>query len=512
MATRIHIFDTTLRDGEQSPGASLNVHEKLEIARQLERLGVDVIEAGFPVSSPGDFQAVQEVCKFVKSATVCGLTRAVQKDIDVAAEALKGAKRPRIHTGLGVSDNHLQYKLKLTREQAMERGVNAVKHAKKYVEDVEYFLEDSGRADPDYLCRVIEAVIKAGATVINVPDTTGFATPEEYGARFAMIRERVPNIGRATLSAHCHDDLGMAVANSLAAAMKGARQIECTVNGIGERAGNTSLEEVVMAIKVRQDYFQMETDIVTQQIYNTSRMVSNLTGILVQPNKAIIGANAFAHSSGIHQDGVLKERTTYEIIDPQDVGIPESKILLTARSGRHALQHRLGELGFHLNENHIDKVYERFLHVADQKKMVYDEDLEAIVADETSSVHVSYELLHVQVSCGDHSLPTATVQLRDAGGTGVIDSAHGTGPADAIYRSINRIVQVDNDLIEFGIQAVTQGIDALAEVTIRIRQGKDIYTGRSAHSDICVASARAYMHALNRLLDRVTHAAQEKTL
>ncbi len=512
MSTRIFIFDTTLRDGEQSPGASLNVHEKVEIARQLERLGVDVIEAGFPISSPGDFHAVEEVCKIVKNATVCGLTRAVPKDIDVAADALKGAKRPRIHTGLGVSDNHLQFKLKLSREQAMERGVTAVRHAKQYVEDVEYFLEDSGRADPDYLCRVIEEVIKAGATVINIPDTTGYTTPEEYGALIGMVMSRVPNIDKATVSVHCHNDLGMAVANSLAGVQAGARQVECTVNGIGERAGNTSLEEVVMALKVRKDHFRCETGIVTKEIYNTSRMVSTMTGMLVQANKAIVGANAFAHSSGIHQDGVLKERSTYEIIDPQDVGIPESSILLTARSGRHALTHRLSQLGFHLNENQVDKVYERFLHVADTKKMVYDEDLEAIVADETSTVHVSYEILHVQVSCGDRSMPTATVQLRDPDGKKVIDSDHGTGPVDAIYRAINRIVGVENDLIEFSIQAVTQGIDALAEVTIRIRQNNDIYTGRAAHTDICVASARAYMHALNRLLDRVTHAAQERVL
>jgi 2-isopropylmalate synthase len=512
MANRIYIFDTTLRDGEQSPGASLNVHEKLEIARQLERLGVDVIEAGFPVSSPGDFQAVQEVCKVVQNATVCGLTRAVAKDIDVAAEALKGAVRPRIHTGLGVSDSHLQHKLKMTREQAMERGVSAVKHAKQYVEDVEYFLEDSGRADVAYLCQVIEAVIKAGATVINIPDTTGFATPEEYGARIRTVMEKVPNIDKAIVSVHCHNDLGMAVANSLSGVMNGARQIECTINGIGERAGNTSLEEVVMAMKVRNDYFKTETGIDTTEIYNTSRMVSNLTGILVQPNKAIIGANAFAHSSGIHQDGVLKERTTYEIIDPKDVGIPESSILLTARSGRHALTYRLGELGFKLNENQVDKVYERFLKVADQKKMVYDEDLEAIVADETSTVHVSYELLHVQVSCGDHSLPTATVRLRDPDGKEVTDSAHGTGPVDAIYRAINRLVDAENELTEFSIQAVTQGIDALAEVTIRICQESDFYTGRAAHTDICVASARAYLHALNRLLDRATRGSQAKTL
>jgi 2-isopropylmalate synthase len=512
MPTRIYIFDTTLRDGEQSPGASLNVQEKIEIARQLERLGVDVIEAGFPISSPGDFQAVQEVCQVVKNATVCGLTRAVPKDIDVAAEALKDAVRPRIHTGLGVSDNHLQHKLKMTREQAMEKGVAAVKYARKYVEDIEYFLEDSGRADPDYLCRVIEEVIEAGATVINIPDTTGFTTPEEFGARIRMVMERVPNIGKAVVSVHCHNDLGMAVANSLAGVRNGARQIECTVNGIGERAGNTSLEEIVMAMKVRGDYFQTETGIITQEIYKTSRLVSNLTGILVQPNKAIIGSNAFAHSSGIHQDGVLKERTTYEIIDPRDVGIPESKIVLTARSGRHALSHRLSELGYQLKEKQLDKVYERFLEVADRKKMVYDEDLEAIVADETSIVRVSYELLQVQVASGDHSIPTATVQLRDPNGAIVTDSDHGTGPVDAIYRAINRIVQMENDLIEFSIQAVTEGIDALAEVTIRIRRGNDIYSGRASHSDICVASAKAYMQALNKLLDRVSAGAQATVL
>ena len=512
MPTRIYIFDTTLRDGEQSPGASLNVPEKIEIARQLERLGVDVIKAGFPISSPGDFQAVQEISKLVKNATVCGLTRAVKKDIEVAAEALKAAVRPRIHTGLGVSDSHLQHKLRLTREQAMERGVEAVRHAKTFVEDVEYFLEDAGRADVDYLCKVVEAVVSAGATVINVPDTTGFMTPEEYGARIRAIMERVPNIDRAIVSVHCHDDLGMAVANSLAGVANGARQIECTVNGIGERAGNTSLEEVVMAMKVRNSFYQTETRIVTQELYKTSRLVSNLTGILVQPNKAIIGANAFAHSSGIHQDGVLKERTTYEIIDPHEVGIPENKILLTARSGRHALQHRLSELGYQLDAHQVDKVYERFLKVADQKKMVYDEDLEAIVADETSAVNISYELLQVQVSTGDHSIPTATVQLRDQDGKVLIDSDHGTGPVDAIYRAINRIVQVENDLIEFSIQAVTGGIDALAEVTIRIRHGDNIYTGRSAAPDICVASANAYMRALNKLLDRKTTASQPATL
>lgn len=507
MATRIHIFDTTLRDGEQSPGASLNVEEKVEIARQLERLGVDVIEAGFPVSSPGDFQAVQEVSRVVKEATVCGLTRAILRDIDVAAEALKGARRPRIHTGLGVSDNHLQHKLRITREQAMERGVAAVRHARRYVDDVEYFLEDAGRADLDYMCSVIEAVVAAGATVVNVPDTTGFMTPDEYGARIRSIMDRVPNIDRAIVSVHCHNDLGLAVANALAGVRNGARQVECTVNGIGERAGNTSLEEVVMAMKVRSAFFEVETGINTTEIYKTSRLVSNLTGLLVPPNKSIVGANAFSHSSGIHQDGVLKERTTYEIIDPHDVGIPESRILLSARSGRHALLHRLSELGHQLDEAQLARVYDRFLEVADHKKLVYDEDLEAIVADETSTVHVSFELQQVQISCGDHTIPSATVRMRGPDGVTVIESSHGDGPVDAIYRAINKVVQVECELTEFSVQAVTEGIDALAEVSVRIRRGKNVFTGRAAHSDICVASARSYLHALNRLIERVGAAA-----
>jgi 2-isopropylmalate synthase len=512
MATRITIFDTTLRDGEQSPGASLNVEEKLEIARQLERLGVDVIEAGFPVSSPGDFQAVQSISRLIKECTVCGLTRAVEKDIDAAAEALRDAVRPRIHTGLGVSDSHLQYKLKMSREAAMERGVHAVRHARRFVDDVEYFLEDSGRADRDYLCRVIEAVVGAGATVINIPDTTGYTTPEEYGGLIAYVMEHVPNIDRAVVSVHCHDDLGLAVANSLAGVRNGARQIECTINGIGERAGNTSLEEVVMAMKVRADWYGCETGIVTQELYKTSRMVSTATGILVQPNKAIVGANAFAHSSGIHQDGVLKERTTYEIIDPRDVGIMESKILLSARSGRHALQHRLSELGYQFADEQIDRVYARFLDLADRKKEIYDEDLEAIVGEETSAVPHAYELLHVQVSCGDKLIPTATVSIRNPEGCVLTDSCHGTGPVDAVYRAINRIVSVENQLIEFSIQSVTQGIDALADVTIRIRRGNDIYTGRGAASDIVVASGKAYMHALNKLIDRVTPSASLRVL
>ena len=384
----------------------------------------------------------------------------------------------------------------------MERGVAAVRRARNYTDDVEYFLEDSGRADRDYLCRVIEAVIDAGATVINIPDTTGYTAPEEYGALIAYVTRNAHNINRAIISVHCHNDLGMATANALSGVRNGARQIECTMNGIGERAGNTSLEEVVMAMRTRRDFYDCETNIVTQEIYKTSRMVSATMGIIVQPNKAIVGANAFAHSSGIHQDGFLKERSTYEIIDPRDVGIQKSEIILTARSGRAALKHRLGELGFTISEEHIDRVYNRFLDVADRKKQVYDEDLEALVADETNTTPQTYELLHVQVSCGDNLIPTATVRIKDAQGRELTDSCHGTGPVDAVYRAINRIVSMENDLIEFNIQAITEGIDALADVTIRIRRGNDIYTGRGAHTDIVVASGRAYVHALNKLIDR----------
>jgi 2-isopropylmalate synthase len=500
---RIYIFDTTLRDGEQSPGASLNVEEKVEIARQLERLGVDVIEAGFPISSPGDFRAVQEVSKVIQNAVVCGLTRAAHKDIEVAAEALKPAKRPRIHTGLGVSDIHLKHKLRMTREEALERGVDAVKFARRFVDEVEYFLEDAGRADPEYIYRVIEAVIDAGASIINVPDTTGYTVPEEFGALIRGIIDNVPNIDKAIVSVHCHDDLGMATSNTLAGVLNGARQVEVTINGIGERAGNTSLEEVVMAIHTRKDVFQnMYTGINTTEIYKTSRLVSTLTGILVPPNKAIVGANAFAHSSGIHQDGVLKERTTYEIIDPRSVGITESKIILTARSGRHGVRHRLEELGYRIEEEQFERIYEKFLELADKKKQVYDEDLEMLVADVASTVVQTYELVHVQALAGDKVVPTATVRLRHVNGEERTATATGTGPVDAAYSAINQIVQAPNELLEFSIQAVTEGIDAMAEVTVRIRgQEGDVFTGRGSATDIVVASAKAYVQAVNKLLD-----------
>ena len=507
---RVIIFDTTLRDGEQSPGAALNVNEKIEIAHALEELGVDVIEAGFPISSPGDFRAVQRISQEIRGCVICGLTRATRKDIDAAAQALQYAARPRIHTGLGVSDSHVFHKLRTTREEALERGVDAVRYARKFVDDVQYYAEDAGRADPRYLYQVLEAVIAAGATVVNIPDTTGYTSPGEFGALIRGIVENVPNIQRATISVHCHNDLGMATANTLAGLLDGARQAEVTVNGIGERAGNCSLEEVVMALRTRQDLFGLHTGINTRRIYPVSRLVSNLTSIPVQPNKAIVGANAFAHSSGIHQDGVLKERTTYEIIDPRDIGVPDSEIILSARSGRAGLRHRLAELGYKLDEDQFAKVYERFLEVADKKKTVDTRDLEAIVNDEVLVYFdETYHLEQVQVICGDRSIPTATVHIRGPEGESFCDANHGAGPVDAVYRAINRVIGEPNELIEFSVQAVTEGIDAVGCVTIRI-QAEDpvkengferrVFSGRGSDTDIVVASAKAYMFALNRLI------------
>jgi 2-isopropylmalate synthase len=508
------VFDTTLRDGEQSPGAALNINEKVEIAHALTEMGVDVIEAGFPISSPGDFRAVQRISREIRTSVICGLTRANRNDIDAAAEALQDAAHPRIHTGLGVSDVHIRYKLRMTPEEALERGVQAVKYAKKFVEDVQYYTEDAGRAEPEYLYRVLEAVIAAGATVVNIPDTTGYASPDEFGTLIRGICDHVSNIDQAVVSVHCHNDLGMATANTLAGVRNGARQVEVTVNAIGERAGNTSLEEVVMAIRTRRDLFGIEADWVrhidARRIYPVSRLVSQLTGIPVQPNKAIVGANAFAHSSGIHQDGVLKERTTYEIINPRDVGVPDSEIVLSARSGRAGLRHRLAELGYTLDQEQFEKVYERFLIVADKKKTVDTRDLEAIIADEVQMFfEETFHLEHVQVSCGDHSVPTATVCLAGPDGQVICDADHGTGPVDAVYRAINRVIGEPNELIEFSVQAVTEGIDAVGRVTIRIQAEEPVkengyerrvFSGRGSDMDIVVASAKAYMFALNRLI------------
>ncbi|MCL7452778.1 MAG: 2-isopropylmalate synthase [Anaerolineae bacterium] len=507
---RVMVFDTTLRDGEQSPGAALNVNEKVEIAHALEEMGVDILEAGFPISSPGDFRAVERISEEMRNCVVCGLTRAHRKDIEVAAEALRAAVHPRIHTGLGVSDVHVQYKLRTTREDALAMGVDAVRHAKRFVEDVQYYAEDAGRAEPAYLYRVLEAVIAAGATVVNIPDTTGYSTPEEFGALIAGIVDHVPNIDKAVISVHCHNDLGMATANTLAALVNGARQIEVTMNGIGERAGNCSLEEVVMALRTRRDHYRLETGVDARRIYPISRLVSQLTGIPVQPNKAVVGTNAFAHSSGIHQDGVLKERTTYEIMNPRDVGVPDSEIVLSARSGRAGLRHRLAELGYTFQEDQFEKLYERFLRVADKKKTVDTRDLEAIIADEVQVFfEETYHLEQVQVACGDRAIPTATVSIRGPDGQVTCDADHGAGPVDAVYRAINRVIGEPNELIEFSIQAVTEGIDAVGRVTIRI-QAEDpvkengferrVFSGRGSDTDIVVASAKAYMFALNRLI------------
>jgi 2-isopropylmalate synthase len=499
---RVFIFDTTLRDGEQSPGASMNTAEKLEIARQLVRLGVDVIEAGFPISSPGDFESVQRIAAEVgDAATVCALSRAVPADIERAAEALKGAARPRIHTGIGASDSHLNDKLHISRDVAIERGVAAVKLARSFVEDVEFYAEDAARADRDFLCRMIEAVIAAGATVVNIPDTTGYSYPEVFGDLIRTLGDRVRGIENVTVSIHCHNDLGMATANALAGVKAGARQVECTINGLGERAGNTAMEEVVMALKMRPDIFGVDTRINTKEFVRASRLVSSITGILVQPNKAIVGANAFAHSSGIHQDGVLKERSTYEIIDPADVGAGGSSIVLTARSGRAALRHRLAELGYAMEDDDFEGIHQAFLDLADKKKEVYDEDLEALVGEAERMVGEVYHLEQVHVSCGDPGIPTATVELIRQDGQSLIDSSHGNGPVDAVYHAINRIVGVSNDLTEFSVQSVTRGIDAVGEVTIRIKsEDGRTFTGRGAHPDIIVSSAKAYVNALNRLL------------
>jgi len=504
MSEKVYIFDTTLRDGEQSPGASMNTEEKLEIARQLVRLGVDIIEAGFPVSSPGDFESVQRIGLEVgDAAVVCGLTRAVAKDIEVAAKALSTAKRPRIHTGIGCSESHLCDKLRISRDEAIERAVAAVKLARTFVDDVEFYAEDAGRAVPEFLHRMIAEVVAAGATVVNIPDTTGYTIPSEFGGLIAGLKRNVPGIENVTISVHCHNDLGMATANALAGVAAGARQVECTINGLGERAGNTALEEVVMAIRQRGAMLgDVRTDINTRELTRASRLVSTITGIRVQPNKAIVGANAFAHSSGIHQDGVLKERTTYEIIDPADVGAGGSEIVLTARSGRHALRHRLEELGYALPDEEFESVHASFLDLADKKKEVFDEELEALVGETERSINEVYHLEQVHFTSGEPGIPTATVELVTRDGEHLIDSSHGTGPVDAVYKAINRIVDVPNELTEFSVQAVTRGIDALGEVTIRVTsEDGRVFTGRGAHSDIIVASARAYTNALNRMLN-----------
>ena len=497
---RVIIFDTTLRDGEQAAGGALNIREKLEIAKQLEKLGVDVIEAGFPFSSPGGFEAVSLIAREVRTPVVCALARAHPDDIDSAWEAVKQARQPRIHVFLSASDIHLMYQLKKSREQVLQTARDMVARAKQYTGDIEFSPMDASRTEPAYIYQIVAAVIDAGATTVNIPDTVGYAIPGEFGSLIEGIFQNVSNISQAVISVHCHNDLGLAVANSLEAVRRGARQVECTVNGIGERAGNASLEEVVMAIKTRGDFFNLSTGINTEQIYRSSRLVSEMTGFLVQPNKAIIGANAFSHESGIHQDGVIKMPITYEIMDPKTVGIPASSLVLGKLSGRHAFRERLAELGYSLSDEDLNHAFIAFKELADKKKEVTDRDIEFVIAQELRTVSEAYHLDRVQVSCGDKGIPTASVRLIGPDGQVLADAALGAGPVDAVYKAINRLVGVSNLLTEFSVKSVTGGIDAIGEVLIRIESDGVTYTGRGGDTDIIVASAKAYMNALNRLL------------
>jgi len=496
MDDKVIIFDTTLRDGEQVPGCQLNTIEKIEVAQALEALGVDVIEAGFPISSPGDFKSVVEISKAVSNPVICALTRAVKKDIEVAADALQYAKRKRIHTGIGVSDFHIRYKIKTTPEEILKRAADAVKYARKFVDDVEFYAEDAGRSENEFLSKVIEAVIKAGATVVNIPDTTGYCLPEEYGQKIKYLKEHVSNIDKAIIATHCHNDLGMATANTMMGVLNGARQVEVTINGIGERAGNTSLEEIAMIIKSHHD-LNLTTGINTKLIYSTSRLVSTLMSMPVQANKAIVGRNAFAHSSGIHQDGVLKNRENYEIIDPVEVGIRESSIILTARSGRAALNHRLELLGFNFGKEEIDDIYHHFLVLADKKKDINDEDIK-ILAGVVFQGEKSLKLDLLQVSCGKSLIPVATVGIK-INGEVHFATASGNGPIDAAFTAVKQLISKTVHLEEFLIQAITKGSDDIGKVHIQVEHQEKIYYGFSANTDIITASVEAFIDALSKI-------------
>ncbi|HOF20538.1 MAG TPA: 2-isopropylmalate synthase [Bacteroidales bacterium] len=496
MTEKVIIFDTTLRDGEQVPGCQLNTIEKIQVAKALEELGVDVLEAGFPISSPGDFNSVVEISKAVSNPVICALTRAVKKDIEVAAESLQFAKKKRIHTGIGVSDYHMRYKIKATPEEILRRAADAVKYAKKFVEDVEFYAEDAGRSENEFLARVIEAVIDAGATVVNIPDTTGYCMPLEYGSKIRYLKENVRNIDKAIISTHCHNDLGMATANTMMGVLNGARQVEVTINGIGERAGNTSLEEVAMIIKSHHD-LNLETSINSTLIYKTSRLVSNLMSMPVQANKAIVGRNAFAHSSGIHQDGVLKKRENYEIIDPVSVGVRESSIILTARSGRAALNHRLEMLGFSYGKEELDDIYHRFLLLADKKKEINDEDIR-ILTGQVFQGDKSVKLEHLQVICGKSAIPVATVGLNINGEIHTATSV-GNGPVDAAFTAVKQLISKTVHLEEFLIQAITQGSDDLGKVHVQLEHDEKIYYGFGTSTDIVTASVEAFIDAITKI-------------
>ncbi len=510
MTRRVIIFDTTLRDGEQCPGASLEVHEKLEIAKQLARLGVDVIEAGFAIASPGDAKAIRQIADTVKGPTICSLARSLSADIEAAAQALASAKRKRIHVFLATSPIHMKYKLRKAKDEILRQAVWAVKYAKRFCEDIEFSPEDASRTEPEFLFQVLEAVINAGATTVNIPDTVGFAIPDEFGRLIAAIKTNVRNIDRAKLSVHCHNDLGLSVPNSLAAIKHGADQVECTINGIGERAGNASLEEIVMALKIRKDFYGAQTAIDTTQIAKLSRLVSSLTGIVVQPNKAIVGENAFRHESGIHQDGILKHHKTYEIMRPQMVGLRESKLVLGKLSGRHAFAERLKALGLSLSAQELERAFSRFKVLADKKKEVFDEDLIAIVEEGLPEAPETYKLAYVHTSAGSETVPTATIRLS-VGGKVIQDAACGDGPVDACYKTIDRMTKLSPELVDYSLRSVTSGKDALGEVTVRLRlparrsarqagQQDTEVIGRGTSTDIIEASAKAYVNAINKLV------------
>jgi len=495
---RVFIFDTTLRDGEQSPGASMNPDEKLRIARQLEKLGVDIIEAGFPVASEGDFASVRQIAREIRGCGIAALARANTADIDRAWEAVAEAASPRIHTFISSSDIHLQHQLHKSREQVLREAVAAVAHARNYTQNVEFSPMDATRSDRDYLCAMVEAVIAAGATTVNIPDTVGYAVPDEFGDLIATLFRRVKNIRRAVISVHCHNDLGLATANALAALRNGARQVECTINGIGERAGNSAMEEVVMAIKTRKDLFDLWTGIRTEYIHQTSRLLTQITGIHVQPNKAIVGANAFAHESGIHQDGLIKEKITYEIMTPQSVGISDTHIVLGKHSGSHAIADRLRALGYALKDDQIQRVFVRFKELADVKKEVFDEDLESIVYEEASRSEEKYRFVYLNIVSGSQAVPTATMQM-EVDGKMIQEAGFGVGPVDAIFTAIRKITKTDYPLLKYAVNAVTGGTDAQGEAMVQLKFNGRSAVGRGAHPDVLVASAKAYINALNRL-------------
>lgn len=495
----IRIFDTTLRDGEQSPGASMNVEEKLQVAKQLVRLGVDIIEAGFPIASDGDFEAVNRIANEVKGATIAGLARAKEADIKRAYEAVKNAPKRRIHTFHSTSDIHLKYQFRVNREEALKRSVEMVRLARSLVEDVEFSPMDATRTELPYLIDVVEAVIEAGASTVNIPDTVGYTTPEEFGRIIKAIKEKIRD--KAVISVHCHNDLGLAVANSLSAVLNGAGQVECTINGIGERAGNCSMEEVVMALRTRKDFFNADTKINTKEIIRSSRLITKITGIPVQPNKAIVGANAFAHESGIHQDGLLKEKTTYEIIRPESIGLQSTKLVLGKHSGRHAFKARLSELGYDLSSEEIENAFAKFKHLADQKKDIFEEDLETLVSEEVSKIPETYQLVDLSVSSGMKKQPKASISMK-AKGKMVKKIASGDGPVDATYKAISSITKTKSSLLKFEVKSITGGTDALGEVIVSLEENGRTARGHGADTDIIVAAAKAYINALNKLAVR----------